>query len=52
MTHLKRLLFSKRVKRRMARRADDPSDVFKTFIQVLMRMHARGSANPASGENA
>lgn len=52
MTHLKRLLFSKRVKRRMARRADDPADVFKTFIQVLTRMHARGSANPASGENA
>jgi hypothetical protein len=44
MTHFKRLLFLKRAKRRIARRADDPAEVFKNFVQVLTRMQARGAA--------
>jgi hypothetical protein len=44
MTHLKfRFPFPKRGKRRAARRADDPADVFKAFVHVLTQMHARGA---------
>jgi hypothetical protein len=53
MTHLKRLLFSKRARRRALRCADDPTEAPKTFVQALTRMHTRGPAASAiSAEKA
>jgi hypothetical protein len=45
MTHRKfRLPFQKRARRRAPRRLDDHAEIFRTFVHVLARMHARGMA--------
>jgi hypothetical protein len=47
MTHrIFRLPFRKPARRRTPRRLEDHADVFKTFVHLLARMHAR-SACPA-----
>ncbi|MCC3244679.1 histidine kinase [Methylocystis sp. WRRC1] len=46
MTHVTwRFPFKKRGRRRASRYREDPSAVFKTFVQVLTQMHAQTRAS-------
>ncbi|WP_424361448.1 histidine kinase [Methylocystis parvus] len=50
MTQIKfRLPFQKRGRRRPSRRPDDHADIFKTFVHVLARMHARSATVTEKG---
>jgi hypothetical protein len=46
-----KLPFGRRARRR-ARRSDDPSEVFKTFVHVLSRMQAHARIAPSETPSA
>jgi hypothetical protein len=52
MTIKMRLPFSMRGRRRLARRDDDPAEVFRTFVQLLAQMRAQARSGAATGRQS